>query len=429
MHFSNILYFVRKRIFSKDAPLLLLNIAVAVFAFFILTCAVVLIIAFSNGRRTITKSLADDINQYGVVHFGESLYFSNERDQIIEEIIQSEEVKAIGSWFCGGLFELNSCNSTEDYYQKMLEIQNNHTKPFFTENDQESKLLQIVSFSRHSVGLFDFDFDDKIDTYETDDSAMLLILGAYYKEIPCGVVLEGEQNTRYIVAGHLKKGGYMFDGSCVLDNGEGLLFSTGFSTDNLVIVVSKTSVYSVANIFEAESGYSMQDADSKIDEILRKYGSYATADSLDNRISTVLSYADWLIEKIDNYAIVLIIASVLMLLTAQMILIWKRNDEFGVWISCGYNKKMISLVLLCENALKMTFAGALSYALYHFVMKKTLKQFGYLNEYESLKFIFRYSPILFIFIAALVVVILSTIIPVMTIKRKSVVQLVKNEWE
>ncbi|MBD5554100.1 MAG: ABC transporter permease [Roseburia sp.] len=406
------------------------NIAVSSFALSLLCAAVTVLLILHHGENMIYKSLADDISMYGVARN------TNIRDlaqktgsDFIVDVYNAPEIDGVGQWSYVGFAHLITVDGETDYWNEILEIQNSHVREF----DADPNCVQGVYMSGPAFHINDLElYQGNTDRIASNDES-LIYLGYNFRDIPVGTVFVDEiSGTRCVVEGVLQKNTSIFDAQILLWNIGGMQLSYSVAMDNMVLVMppSSASYLSVDFIFKCSDGSTYEEAAGRIKSIAEEYGIGAETGTLQNRIDTVLSEEDWLINAIAKLAVLLSFSSFIMILTTQLLTILSRKDELGVWLISGIDQKKVFRILLGENMIKMFLASVISYGIV-ILFYKLLSSHPDVSSaaaYRVRYIIWGIAPA-FLLVSAGVMALLCSVVPIIYIKKKSIPDIVRGTWE
>lgn len=424
---NNYLFYIRKRILSKKW-MQLFNIVVSSMALTLLCAAVAVPQILHHGENRIKKSLAGDISKHGVFCNVDYLDLENAMD-FISDIYNAPEIDGIGTWTYGGSVYLKSVGEGTDYWNEILEIQNNHVREF----DEDPGYVQIVYMPGQAFRINDLElFRGSADQVGHNDG-YLLYLGYHFKDIPVGTVFTNERRgSQYSVEGILGKNTSIVDAKALLMNGGGLTLSCSVAMDNMVLIIppSGERYLSADLFFKCSDEYTYEEASQKIKSIGQQYGIQAETGKLQDRVDTVLSAADWLLNAVAKLSVLLSFSAVIILLTTQLLTILSRKDELGVWLISGMGRKKIFRILFAENLIKMLLSSSVSFGIVILFLKMVRAMAGVSGAvvYELRYIIWVFVPV-FLLLCAILITVFCSAITIAYIKKKSIPDIIRGTWE
>ncbi len=424
---NNYLFYIKKRLLCKRW-MLLLNIGVSSLALALLCAAVTIPQILLHGENTIRQSLAEDMSKYGVVRNGREIISENISDYI-SDIYNAPEIDAVGTWTYGSFAPLTTVDDKTDYWNEILKIQNSHVREF----DEDPNYVQIVYMASQAFRINNLKlYRGNADKIGTNDGYMLY-LGYNFRDIPVGTVFVNEANgISYVVEGILQKNTSIVDEQALLWNIGGLKLSCSVSMDNMVLVIAPYSdnYFSADFFFKCSDEFTYEEAANKIKNISEKYGIRAETGRLQDRVDTVLSEVDWLLNTIAKLSGLLVFSSFIMLLTAQLLTILFRKDEFGVWLIFGIDRKKIFRILLGENLIKMLLSSIISFGIVLLFEKMASASVNISSSvtYELRYILWGILPV-FLLLCAVLSALLCSAIPIAYVKGKSIPEIVKGTWD
>lgn len=426
----NYLFYIRKRFLGKKW-MQLFNVIVASFALSLLCVAVTISLILRHGENMIKKSLADDISKYGVVLNTNIRDLDRETGSaFISDVYNAPEIDGVGTWTYGGFEHLTTVDGEADYWNEILEIQNNHVREF----DEDPNYVQVVYMPGQAFRINDLELYRGNSEQAGHNDGSLIYLGYNFRDIPVGTVFADEvSGNRCVVEGVLQKNTSIVDSQDILMNlGGGLELSYSVAMDNMVLIIPPCSdnYLSVDFFFKCSDGSTYEEAAGRIKSIAAQYGIGAETGTLQDRVDTVLSGTDWLIDAIAKLSVLLSFSSFVMILATQLLTILSRKDELGVWLISGIDRKKVFRILLGENMVKMLLASVLSYGI-------VLLFFKVLSIHPSessaavygLRYIIWGAAPAFLLLSAVLMTLLCSVIPIAYIKKKSIPDIVRGTWE
>lgn len=346
---KNSFFYIKKRL-QGCKRILFLNILTISISLAIISIALTIPLILKHCEKTIKKSLDGDISEYGVIRNGNNAITNESIGEYISEIMESEEIEAVGTWDRAGFGYMKTVGDV-DYW---TEIQRVHAKHHleFDEGEEDIPFIFMLrnAFSINKINLY----AGGKPTEETSDE-WLLYLGYNYRTIPLNTLFSNEDNgMTYRVMGIMDKNTSVVDEQAVLWNLGGLKYSCTICLDNMVMVIPPKdyNYHSENYFFRCAEGYSFEDAEKRINCSADRYGIQTEIGQLDTRVRVVLTDIKWLQSQISQIAVFLFGVAIIITITMQILVTLKRKRELGVWLLTGLSKRRIFGILLAENLLK-----------------------------------------------------------------------------
>ena len=428
MTFRDYLQLAKKRLYSNKG-MFFFNAVLSVVALLFIGFSIMVPQVMSHGRRTIEKSLAGDIEKYGVMSNSVDIYENENEQEYFRCLADAEEIESVGMWQYTGMGGLKTENSSRDYWADILEIHNRSLKTF---DREETDYVQAVAISPQAMGINELNLLTGELEPEHAENQVLVYLGYNFREIPVGTVFSSEDNEddiTYVVAGILEENTTMLDWQALLMGSNSMQFSYGISLDNMILLrireCDRGYLY-LYNFFSSAEGYTYEDAAERVKEISEELGITVETDRLSNRVESVMGVTDWLVSEIERIAGLLFFSALIILLSSQLLTILRRKEELGVWISCGIHKRQIIGVLLLENTIKMLLAATIVIGIFTLFWKcMRFEQ----SVYHELRYVIYYNLDIFILLVASGMAVLISLVPIRYIYKISLHALVKGDWE
>ena len=391
--------------------------------------SLVLLAGLGWGRKAVQNSLAVPLESCGIVDLPD-----NENWDVLirfmEEACALEEIQAFGAYKCFGNEGLVSEGNT-DYGERLLEIQNSGEKEFV---DGDSQAVQEVLMNRE---LFEMEnirlAEGNLPDAEKSDTA-LMYLGYDFREIPVGTVFgqDDEPSVRYVVAGIMEKGNQITASKLLTTDQYGLTLSYNLKLDNAILVLMpEGELYTVRNLFCAAGGYTYEDAASALKKLGREMGFSIKTGTFSGRLDTVFAENDIIRGRIDGAVSVSCILLFMLCVTVQLLNIYTKRKELGVWLANGISRREMLGILWLENFIKavvgtVTAAAATRILLWGLCLLSHPRRYrAALRETVSLMY---GMPLFGLLCAALFLACAVSVIPVAVTMKKQTEELVKGVW-
>ena len=428
MSWKNDWFYIKKRLFTKRW-MLYLNICVSAAALAVPGIVISMVFTLRHSENMIKKALADDVSKFGVVlNSGDAIFDENITD-CISDLYHAPEIAGIGTWTYGGFEYKTTVGSETDYWKQILEIQNSHVREF----DENPDHVQLVYMPGQAFFINHLElYSGSADRVGKNDG-YLMYLGYHFKDIPVGTVFKDEKyGTAYTVEGILQKNTIIVDSTTLLWNLGGLKLSSSVAMDNMVLLIAPSNLnyLSQAYFFKCSDGFTYEDAAGVIKNISEKYGILADTGTMQERMDTVLSDVDWLLNGLVKLSAFLFFAAFIMLMITQLLTILFRKEELGVWLISGINRGQIFRILLGENMVKMLLSSLIAFGiilLYEKMGNAAMRISS--SVIYGLRYIYWGIIPLFLLFCAVGMTFLCSVIPIVYLKKKSIPDIVRGTWE
>ena len=420
---SNYLYYVRKRISGK-AGMLALNVLVSSLALLLLCVAVIFPLILRHCEKTIRKALGNDISMYGVVRNDGDAIFNEAINDYSFDIYNAPEIDGVGTWDYLAFPHMTTVDGEADYWNEILKIQSSHIRPI---DDQNTNWVQCVYMLSQAFPINDLKLYRGSAEQVGNNDGYLIYLGYNFRDIPLETKFVNEYGDSYVVAGILQKNSSIIS-SQLLWNLGGFRLSCSSSMDNLVLILPPCSqnYQSEAYFFKCSEGYTYEDAAKKIKSISEQYGIQTETGTLQDRVDDVLSDGSWILKAVARMSVLLFFSAFVILLTAQLLAIMFRKDEFGVWLISGVDRKKIAKILLGENLIKMLMSSLITLAIVILSEKVIIE--SRIVAYELRYILWIGIPVLLLACTVLMAF-LCSVIPIAYIKKKSIPDIIRGTWD
>ncbi len=232
-------------------------------------------------------------------------------------------------------------------------------------------------------------------------------------EVPAG----GDRMVRYRIAGILKKGTRIFDVQAFSGDYESCNGSRPMDYMALIIADGILS----NGYFTVTEGTAVTDVIREVDEIARVYGDSAHVVSIDAQIRDAMRESRSIVEQLLSVALLLGITSVFLVVLTQLMQLYARGEEFGIWYACGATGRDMQWVLVLQNVIRLFWAEMIAGCIL-FAGLRVWAGYQTAAAYEGeLLFVKLILP--GILILGVGITVIATLIPVLIFRRKSPVAL------
>lgn len=416
------LYYASKRIKSNRK---MGSFAVVIMAacFVMLYSSAILFEGLDYGKNTVKNSLSVPMDSCGIICFQDDFDVTRATD-FLGKIYELDEIKALGN-YDGGFFGELKTEGDFDYWNQILEMQ--HSGELEFEDDGETAYVQAVVMNSELFALQKIELITGEKLKEAEPRRWRILLGYNFREIPEGTVFKDEMNE-YEVMGVMQKGTYLTDSGILNINLGGLHMAYKINMDNLILVLvpNGEQALGVCNVFGVNDEYTYEDAVSAIKRVGKEQNVRIKTGTLLARLDTVFSENKKIKSRIDIIALIICIAVFVLCITIQLLGIYMKRNELGIWLANGMSRKEIFEILWLENFIKIAVGGIIAVILERILIQLLfLKHKSVIREILSMMY---GKPLLDLTVSALLLVCVISVIPVVIIAKKQATELVKGVW-
>lgn len=352
----------------------------------------------------------------------ESANLSEEKTiEFVKEIYKTEGLLAVGH-DCAGVQGIVSTI----FNGELREIQSSNPYKTYIEMDDS---LRCRDTQTSLLPYYEFDYVDKLDISKNQpmDTAYL-ILGNAYKDIKAGSehieVLENGFEVHFVVVGILEKGEEFVETKLV-DPQEIEIINCDYEI--FIMYPMEDYQYSRPYVsYAIDKKHTVEEIHSKIIETAEKYGLERDDISFLNAKKSLEIYNEpmnYVVGMILDIAIIITIATVLVSICIQSVIIIDSMNMYGIMYANGVTRKDVTLMLVLENLVKLILSIITAYAFARFYYSLAFdKTVTFSNELAVLNSIVIYQVIGI----GLLVMVASTIVPIIIINRNTPSKLIRE---
>lgn len=405
------------------------NFKMGVFAVILIAAGLVMLYSsvilsegLNYGKNAVRNSLSVPVTSCGLMKYQDDLEPWEKCNEFVSRIYALDEIKAFGTYSCNGMWGLTDVEDT-DYWKRILEIQHSGELEF---EDDNTAVLQIVMMNSE---LFDMEKFDLIagEKIQPDKSGRYrLFLGYNFREIPVGTEFKDDY-YQYEVAGIMKKGTYVMEPELLTWNLGGLKVAHKIRMDNMVLMLMpEKETLSVLNLFCVNDGYTYEDAVTAMEKVADEWGIIIDTGTLQDRLDYVFLENKKLESRINMIALIIGISVFMICVTIQLLNIYIKRNEMGIWLANGMTRKEIFEIIWLENFIKVMMGGVIAV-----IVEGILVRLMFMNNrymVRTISSIMYGIPLLKLVGFALLMVCIISVIPVMIIAKRQTTELVKGVW-
>jgi hypothetical protein len=416
------LHYAKKRIL-RNWKMGAFTILIIAFAMLLLYSSMILFEGLEYGEKAVKNSISTPISSCGIIEFQNDFDW-DKLNIFIDEIYDMDEIKAIGNYECYGINGLTT-DGDIDYWNRMLEIQNSHELEF----EDDGSYMQMVMMNSELFEMENLHLIDSENRSADESGRYQIFLGYNFREVPVGTVFKDNENNReYEVVGVMDKGSYVTDPHLISRNYGGLTLGYKVNMDNMILALipEGKTILGLVNTFCVNEGYSFEDAQQAIETWGEERGVKIRIGTWRGRLDTVFSSNQKIKNLIDTIAFIICISICMLCITVQLLNIYMKRNELGIWLANGMTRMDVLEILWMENFIKVAIGGIIAV-----VIEKLLLQLLFSDSKSTFREIVSMmygNPLLGLVLFAILLVCIISAIPIGIIARKSTTELVKGVW-
>lgn len=381
----------------------------------LLLFAVIIVMNKMTGgfREDVQAALKNDVSRLGYVSMDGNYDYENQ-SAFIEYVRQLDGIETIGAWNIG----INQ----ENNFSFLAAIQKSNKQNLDGEIPSDD-YLEIIYMGMDAWNLFGFDLCEGIPPDENGnfDTTIFLYLGYQYRDaLNIGDILTSDNgNYTYKVAGFFDQGETIaVNDLYLLDK---FYLYSACSLDYAVIAVAEEDFVS-GFYFSVSDGYSYDEVEKNIMILAENAHTYAAL----YKIDAVLTAAEKSLKPVNAYLIQLFIVvgftACIVLTCYQTMNIIMRKSEYGIMYASGISTKDLLYMIVFENVIKMVISIIIMLPILTWMALKF-----FMVSYSAgyiIRRVIAQNVIVMSMIVGIIITGLSSIIPILTIKRYSPVELI-----
>ena len=412
----------------------------AFFSVMIIACLVMLInlVVVDIGKITYIKIKVSDIldedteNVYRL-DFGIDAMFVDNIKEIIDCVNETDGVKGAGM-YSQVMYPVKEFANKEDFINLNKEalIEENQMMSLI-DSEQMTDLINTYGENSHFLyidsrisDLCDIKLKDgSMGMQKRDNDNVPVVVGSSYEgllEIGDTFYVERFKET-YQVVGIISEGTEWLTASKL-----GASESSGLVLDNYIVVMSDCKMASV-NINYSACYYVLEESSdcemvkTEIEKILNGKKIKATIESVQKILDDELGDEKDLIEIYVALFLFLSSIGIVSVATSSIMSVLSNRDNIGIMIVSGFQRWDILCITIIENAIKALLGGIVGFAVsFALLMKNSLPY-----EKEIVLYLEFPHSFLWVICAVIIISIISTLPPLVMVKRMSLVELIKKK--
>jgi hypothetical protein len=382
------------------------SVVIIAAAFVMLYSSAILFAGLDYGEKAVRNSLSVPVSSCGIVDFSDDMD-AKEAVAFMDQILARDEVKAIGN------------------YEKIE--YSDWTPELLPSGDENAADVQAIVMNSELLAM------QNIELYCGDNPGVenkgkyRMLLGYNFREIPIGTIFQNEELTCE-VSGIMQKGTYLTQPEMLTWNLSGLRLSYKTEMDNRILILIPEGEYAlgVRNIFCAEDGYTYEEAVAAMQEVSAAHGTEVKTGTLQAREDSVFSENRQIKNRIDAIAVILCISIFMISITVQLLHIYMKRNELGIWLANGMARREVFEILWLENLVKIALGWVIAVILEYLFVRF---QFGGSPSVcREIYMIMFGKPLVELVLFALLLSALISAIPIGLIAKRSTSELVKGVW-
>lgn len=417
------LHYANKRI-NSNKKMGCFVIVIITAAFITMYSSVLLFESLGYGEKTVQKSLNLPVSSYGFLSFQNNLDARRAGD-FLNKINALDEIKAAGDYQSVKMQDWTTVGDT-DYWDRIREIQETAGETDFQEAGTGIKMIQM---NGELFDMMNIHLSEGEKYLKTGSRRWRVFLGYNLREVPVGTVFRYDVNgNEYEVTGIMEKGTCIANPGMLLYNfpGWNLDFKENMDNQMLLLLPEGKAAMGVLNLFCVNDGYTYEEAASAIRQAGEEENIEVKTGTLQARLNTVFAENRRFKNRVDMIASIICISVFMLCVTVQLLNIYMKRSELGVWIANGMSRKELFEIMWLENFIRVLTGGMIAVIIERFLL------FGYFLQYQSVyreivSFMYGKALLELVLFALLLVSVIS-IIPIFIIAKKQTTELVKGVW-
>lgn len=330
----------------------LLSILIMFVAFFLGMLSVMSYMEEKLAYISIEESL-----KYGTektIIIGVDILNSYDKDGFVKNAYQRPEIAAIGG------AEVKGNDNSE-----LLKVQKGHSwNPSYSLDN----LVEVAKMNQEGMNICKLKLQKGVYPSEldfTDNKISYLYLGSAYKDIPVGTVYEGNNGYKKIVAGIMEDGQRWVNSDLLWGYSPSRL---NYSWDcTYAVFCVENRMLSVNCFASVADGYTVDDAIKALSEVAEETGCAITYSTVENICEEGAKESKALTSYLVRLLVIIMVASSIMLISVQVVIILKNTKNYGVMYAVGFNKtEILKAQLLKQIILSLCALVIAGVAIYYF---------------------------------------------------------------
>ena len=436
MSINNYIFFISKRS-NTNRFLKILFYTIIIVCFSLFSFTITFFWLFHRAYKDINSLLPTGIENAAVINYTGTTSIPMDNSFLLK-IIGDEDVRGIASI---GTYFVNPNFYHDGKYigDKIVALSNNGLHNFIVDENimPVAEGIECLSVSSATVDFFDFQLYKG--SFENIDSNTTIYLGYNYKDIPIGTVLKTHDYSgnelEFKVAGILEKNCSIIDSqSCA--NSYTMQVNFKINLDNMMLSVERYDDKSPINrsgpfIVSFNDGVGYDEGIKKIYDIADSFNDgnriIIMPASLEEKVQHQLSEYDILLNLAYSLIPVSFFITFIIILSVQLILVFIRKDEIGVWLSNGFTRRNVFWILFFENMFKFFIASIITSIIFCIYIKNQLMLSEAVEHFMFFD-IYVFAPLCLIIISLILSGLISAI-SYNNICNKSLPDIIKSTWE
>lgn len=260
----------------------------------------------------------------------------------LREAYERDEIYCIGSMVDYGC-----------YYEslgELYEIQKGHVQNY--EIGLEDELIEMKTLNSYLMPLCELKLKEGTPVEQLEikdwDNIEYLYLGAVYDDIEVGTVFTEKDGSKLIVAGIIEENQRWIKSELEHTYTSEILDYT-VDCNYVIFLVSNKNVFSSGLWLCAEDGYTIEEAIDAAKEVGTKCGILFTYETLTDKAKEVTRDTDLLLLYLTKLLGIIMVATILMMLTTQIVIMLENTKNYGIMYAVGFSRKEVNRMLLWKH--------------------------------------------------------------------------------
>lgn len=234
---------------------------------------------------------------------------------------------------------------------------------------------------------------------------------------------DGQYEMNYIVAGILKKGTITITSEWMDTNTS--VYTRSLDNNILEVDSSPINLSFKFYVIRNDEEQSKSVLEKELLSAIEKYGTEASFIWLDEFLKDEIEETNRVRKMILELALVLGITVLLLGISAQSISLLTHTQDLGAWYCCGAKTRDLMGILFCQNLLRLILPLLLGLVSGRFLLSVLLYSGMKMDAESNSLFFLKVVPCMVGF--AVIVLLFSTAIPVVLLRRKTPIELINGD--
>lgn len=335
----------------------------------------------------------------------------------LREVYERKEVYCIGSMVDYGC----SYESLGELY----EIQKGHVQDF--EIELQDGLIEMKTLNSYTMPLCELRLKEGTPVscldFKDSEKVEYLYLGPAYEDIAVGTVFSEKDGSKLVVAGKIEENQRWIRSDLEHTYVSEILDYT-VDCNYAIFLVSNQKIFSEGLWVCAEDGYTIEEAIDAAKEVGKKYGIKFTYETLKDKVKKTSKDTDLLLSYLSKLLGIVMVASLLMMITTQIVTMLENTKNYGVMYAVGFSGKEVNRMLLWKHIITSLSSLILAIPFAVFIAQRRFSndEMGYMIKTLLAHYVFPVAMII-----GIVMVLMMHIVTCAILKKFTPVKLIQNK--